>query len=247
MKGGVMAWLRFFRIVNLPTVPGDVLVGASSVLIAGSAARLTPVFGAVLAALFAYLFGLADNDITGAATDRGRPIPDGEISLAAARVARALCWAAVPALGLACRLPREWWIVMLLLLTAIVAYNRTKNAWLMGLCRGLDVAAGAAAAGLAVPGASLRMWFAPLAFALVWTLYIGAVTRYSEGEEDDPVRKGTVGALIGALIYLQLGSLVVLALLHPRIAAFRAILLTGAAMLVLLRLLRGLFPKVSAS
>ena len=29
------AWLRLFRVVNLPTVPGDVLVGAAAVLTVG--------------------------------------------------------------------------------------------------------------------------------------------------------------------------------------------------------------------
>ena len=31
----VMAWLRLFRVVNLPTVPGDVFVGAAAAFTTG--------------------------------------------------------------------------------------------------------------------------------------------------------------------------------------------------------------------
>ena len=34
----MLKWLRLFRAVNLPTVPGDVFVGAAAV-VAGAAAR----------------------------------------------------------------------------------------------------------------------------------------------------------------------------------------------------------------
>ena len=57
----------------------------------------------------------------------------------------------------------------------------------------------------------------------------------------------TVGLLIGALVYLQLLVLILLYLVRPGCSALRPALLTGAALLVLLRILKRAFPKVSAS
>lgn len=240
-------WLRFFRIVNLPTVPGDVLAGALAMIAGLGAGSARPVFVAAAASCFAYLYGLADNDIVGAKTDVGRPIPNGEISLGAARVARALCWLAVPVLGLVGRLPSAWWAVMLSLFVAVSVYNRTKNAWLMGCCRGLNLLTGAAAVLGGVASVAPAKMIAPGALALLWSLYIGGVTKYSEGEETDPHKRAAVGALIGALVYLQLGALVIFALRCTQLPVTRPLLLSGAAMLLALRLMRRLLPKVSAS
>ena len=58
-------WLQFFRIPNLPTAPGDALAGAvMGVALTGGDVRHALVAGA--AALFLYMYGLADNDIVGA-------------------------------------------------------------------------------------------------------------------------------------------------------------------------------------
>ena len=108
------AWLRLFRVVNLPTVPGDVLVGAaalvgscsSGVCTTAVSSSLARVWWAAAASVFLYAFGLADNDIVGAKTDRNRPIPDGEISLGAARIARALCLCAALVIASIGNLPR---------------------------------------------------------------------------------------------------------------------------------------------
>ena len=70
------------------------------------------------------------------------------------------------------------------------------------------------------------------------------MTKYSEGEETQPGRKATVGFLIGALVYLQLVALVAFALQEP---SSRGLLIAGAALLVLLRVLKRALPKVSAS
>ena len=51
------AWLRFFRVVNLPTVPGDVLVGAAALLANGlqkSAGSVT-IAAACVASVFLYM------------------------------------------------------------------------------------------------------------------------------------------------------------------------------------------------
>ena len=86
-KGGsrVLAWLRLFRVVNLPTVPGDVFVGAA-LMSFFSWRAMSGLAAAACASVFLYMFGLADNDIVGAKGDSGRPIPDGEITLGAARL-----------------------------------------------------------------------------------------------------------------------------------------------------------------
>lgn len=241
----VSAWLRFFRVVNLPTVPGDVLAGGAAAL-AGAAAwsggGLGGIAWAAAASVFWYLFGLADNDIVGASTDRDRPVPSGEISLRAARLARGLCWGGVLAVGAACPLPPRWWMASMALFIAIVVYNRTKHPLLMGLCRGLNVVCGAMAA--VEGGFCVRQWTYVLAVAGVWMVYIAAVTKYSEGEERDPFRKATVGMLVGALVYLQLGALVVFTLMVPQL---RWLLVAGAVLLVALRIAKLSMPKVSAS
>jgi len=229
------AWLRFFRVVNLPTVPGDVLVGAAMV----DVARPLPVATACLTSVFLYLFGLADNDIVGAGKDKDRPIPDGQISLRAARVARGLCLFAALVVASLANLPSLWWITAFALAVAIVIYNRTKLPALMGVCRGLNVGCGCAATGVAFPlGVSICM--------AVWTLYIAAVTKYSEGEETNPEKRQTVGLLIGAIVYLQLGALLVAYVLAPT-AATRNLLLAGAGLLIVLRLIKRSLPGVNAS
>jgi len=240
------AWFRFFRLVNLPTVPGDVLVGAAMVAVGGSCASLksgweaaSPLVAACLAAAFLYLFGLADNDIVGAPTDSGRPVAEGLISLRAARVARGLCLFAALVLASLANLPSLWWITAFFLTASIVVYNRTKWPAAMGLCRGLNVACGSAVASVAFPlGVSVSM--------AVWTLYIAAVTKYSEGEETDPGKKRCVGALIGAIVYLQLFALLAAYLMTP-CARTRNLLLVGAGLLGVLRLMKRGLTGVSAS
>ena len=248
----LQAWARFFRIVNLPTVPGDVLAGAAAVCAFSDLTPSAEVFACVasmaVASCFFYLSGLADNDIVGAGTDTGRPIPDGEISLRSARVARAACllagFASLAAIGRAALFSLP---AVFALIAAIAAYNRTKRPLLMGLCRGLDVLAGAqAATGLSLfrfvrtPGAGLAV----AAAVVVWTAYVAAVAKYSEGEELDPRRKRMVGFLVGCIVYLQLAFLVVFTLVDPRL---KPLLVAGALLLVALRLSKRLFRNVSAS
>lgn len=259
----IKSWLRFFRIVNLPTVPGDVLVGAASV--AAAMASVTPVDGVLWlsfaprrivaacgAAVAIYLFGLADNDIVGARTDSGRPIPSGEITLGAARFTRALTLAIALGCSILGSLPFAWGVAATLLLIAVVVYNRTKWPLAMGACRGLNVVCGA----FSVFGALRADHPTPDRFddlpilaclvlpPIIWTAYIALVTRLSIGEETDPVKKSIVGALIGALVYLQLFALVAFAIIAP---VTNRLLIAGAVLLVCLRIFRRAFPKVSAS
>ena len=254
-KGGsrVLAWLKLFRVVNLPTVPGDVLVGAAIAIIAASRAGGEPdflkVFGAALASVFLYMFGLVDNDFVGMKTDKDRPIPNGEISPIAARVARVHCWGAAIVVGAIVGLYPLWWVGAFMLFVSIELYNRTKWSPLMGICRGLNLFCGFAAPCLPPIGHSLGMSALEhvAIFAAVWTIYIWAVTWYSTGEENDPEKKRRVGALVGGIVYLQLAALIGLTLAFPQVAAMRPLLIAGAVMLILLRLFKTVLPKVSAS
>ena len=227
--------------VNLPTVPGDVWVGAVAVwfgvdIICDYGA---PLFNATIAGGLLYLFGLADNDIVGAKTDKARPIPDGEISLRAARIARGFCLFGALIAGAMANLPPAWWIAAFVLAVAVVIYNRTKWCLLMGLCRGLNVVCGAAAVlpSLDATGMSRPLWIAT-GVALVWTVYIAAVTKYSEGEEMDAAKKRRVGFLIGAIVYLQIIALL----------CFQSgIVVLVGVLLIAMRLMKRFLPEVSAS
>lgn len=249
------AWLKFFRIVNLPTVPGDLLVGAAaicwSVQDSGTTVfRLNALAlgAACVASCCLYLFGLADNDIVGAAKDGSeRPIPAGAISLRAARLARGLCLAGVLVTGALANLPPLWWIVCFILFCCVLLYNRRKGCLAMGLCRGLNVVLGGAAlvAG-SWRGLPRESSLALTVLALVWTVYITFVTKYSEGESEDPSKRACIGFLVGALVYLQLIALFVAYWLYPTVVT-RNLLLCGAGLLLALRMLKRLLPEVSAS
>jgi len=232
--------LQFFRAVNLPTVPGDVLVGLAAVVAVGrlEVSGLT-VVAACAAGVLLYLFGLADNDIVGAATDVGRPIPSGRITLGKARVARALCLVLTLGVGLTARLTPAWWVAAFLLLVSIVLYNRTKWSVVMGLCRGLNVLCGGVVAVASVRELPLPSVWTLLAVVVVWTAYIAGVTLYSKGEEFDDAKKRRVGLMIGAIIYLQLSALIVFGV--------RSLLIAGAVLLLVNRLARRLMPGVSGS
>ena len=262
----IRPWLKFFRVVNLPTVPGDVFVGAAAFVASVANCRRTvpydvgaglrPVAFAALASVFMYMFGLADNDIVGAGKDSDRPIPVGEISLGAARIARGLCLFAVMIIGAAANLPSVWWIVSAALAFCCVVYNRTKLGLVMGFCRGLDVLSGVAALVATtefrndVPVGTMEDAFVSMFFwvpaVVLAVLYIASVTWYSKGEELDPAKKRRVGVLVGSVIYLQLLALLAAYCVTPRLLT-RDLLIAGAVMLVLLRLLKRIFPKVSAS
>lgn len=246
------AWLTFFRVVNLPTVPGDVFVGAAlAQAVTHCNANPAILAAACAASVLLYMFGLADNDIVGADTDTDRPIQHGLISLRSARIARALCLLGTMSVSMAAGLPRTWWPLAWGLAVSIVIYNRTKWPMVMGLCRGMNLALGVAAVG----GANgdwlcVRLPVQGCFVALVWVLYIGAVTKYSEGEETDPARKRRVGLLIGALVWLQLAAIIIIEAFNVGAdldAGGLFFIPLQLAMIALLFLFKRLMPKVSAS
>lgn len=236
-------FFRLFRVVNLPTVPGDVLAGAAVYLYFSDAMLDVPQIAmACLASVLIYMFGLADNDITGAQMgDSNRPIPDGQISLEMARFARFFTITLAMLVAKAAKMHLVWWLTAFFLSIAIVLYNRSKNSFLMGLCRTLNVILG----GCVVGGAALFSASAQLAelalvvVALLVGVYITAITYYSKGEESDPHKKHIVGYLVGAIVYLQL----VVLLIFPS----KPLLIGGAVMLVLLRVLKRILPEVEPS
>lgn len=243
VKCRLLPWLKLFRVVNLPTVPGDVLVGAATAT--GCAASLSEslpqVWWAVGASVLIYMFGLAHNDILGAKKDRDRPIPDGDISTDAAWVAAVAClvvaFGCAYAGGLFAGGWKVGWPSIAITLVATVAlYNRMKYWWLMGLCRALNVLLGAAAVG----GLGLRA----ASVGVLWWLYISVVTIYSSGEESDPAKRRRVGLLVGGIVYLQLAALIAIVLKDAR---SMPLLVAGATLLVALRVFKQVFPSVSAS
>lgn len=184
------AWLRLFRVQNLVTVPGDVLVGAAACggLVAANASRLALLCAA---SVCMYLYGLVDNDLVGAKTDpKSRPLAAGEISLGAARAARTLCLClAVMALYFG----RGPFLVLVALTVAIQVYNRTKSPVLMGAARGLNVLLGGPA------------WIS----AGVWLAYVAGVTKFSERETVDPTNGKKVAALVYGLLGLQAAGIAI--------------------------------------
>ena len=216
-------WLRLFRVPNLPTAPGDALVGAAFMMPAGDA-MLPQAFAAGVGVLFMYMYGLVDNDLADATADTSnapdRPIPRGEISSRAATVMMFACLIAASLLPNWIvwhfrpgeRLPFLWNAVMVLLICCIYAYNRKKRAWLMGACRGLSVVCG----GIAVwvpdyhPYTQRLLpycWYlfaALIVVAVGWGAYIASVTKLSEGEERPSEGLGNRRFVLGLSAFLPL-------------------------------------------
>lgn len=197
----IKPWLQLFRVPNLPTAVGDAVAGGAMVafLVFGKGVPGSVVAAALAAGaaeLLLYLGGLADNDLVDEEADHAagssRPLATGALSRRAVRSARILCFAGAAAVGLAFRLGAGWWGCAAAVAAAILSYNRLKERLprlgflLMGLCRGLAVASGAAAVACAVPpgafdAAAWMVLVVPM--ALGWTLYTAAVTKLGAGEE----------------------------------------------------------------
>jgi len=188
-------WFRLIRLPNLVTVPGDPLAGFL-LATAGTLERpqMLPLFAAMGAALFLYLFGLILNDIVDLETDKierpDRPLPAGEISLPQARMAAIAM--ALSGLNLSLAAGKPALIVAALLAGAILLYNgKLKNipvlgALTMGSCRGLSLLLGVAAARpewfLSFPSTCI-IWPSMLA-PLVVTFYVASFTALARHETE---------------------------------------------------------------
>jgi hypothetical protein len=242
----VKSWLKLFRVVNLPTIPGDILVGtALAYAFNGIPFNVYFLILAIITSVLLYLYGLIDNDIAGAAKDTDRPIANGEISQSVARVVRSFIFVGVVGVAVKGCLPKESLYVVMAMLLSIVAYNRTKSPVLMGLCRALNVVfAITCQMPLFTLKASCGFYIAFAAVVAVWFAYIAAVTKYSKGEEVDGEKRALVGRLVGGIIYLQLTALIVCSMVNGQC---NVLLIVALAMLFIMRIVRRFMPFVSAS
>lgn len=213
-----IAWLRLFRVSNLPTVWSNVVLG----LAVGAAttrqhAQLGPAplgvllnegFVLLVAATFSYAGAMAMNDAADAAVDvrerPGRPVPSGAISQRAAHRAGKFGVVGGLALLVVYDGPAVVFLGTLLAL-GIVLYNalhlRTRHAVVLpGLCRGLLVAVAVAV----VPGVSPQEVALP---AAIVAGVVVAISLYARNETEHVGRPARVGQLLSALPLLD-GALV---------------------------------------
>ena len=145
------AWLQLFRVPNLLTVPGDPLAGF---LIASSGQLDTRVVFAMLASLCLYAAGLAINDLADFTEDKQdrpkRPLPSGAISRPAAWIITGNL--VIFGLGFSFAAGPNAALMGIGVILGVTLYNfLTKRiaiigALNMGVCRGLSLLLGAAAA-----------------------------------------------------------------------------------------------------
>lgn len=192
-------WFRLFRLPNLLTAPGDPLAGFL-LATAGKMeqSQLIPLFSAMGASLFLYLFGLVVNDIIDVEVDRAerpdRPLPAGEITVPQARMAAIA--AALSGMNIALYPGTPVLIIAALLAATILLYNaKLKNtpvfgALSMGVCRGLSLLIGVAAA----QPAWFTQWPTPVVLpaviaAIGLMLYVASFTALArhEAEQEKPV------------------------------------------------------------
>jgi len=179
-------WLRLLRPPNLFTVPGDPLAGLLLALAASGAAPSLPhALLVMVVSLLLYVFGLFTNDFFDLAEDRRdrpeRPLPSGQAS--PHFVLMVASFLGFLALALASLVGRPVTAVALVLILAILLYNAAAKriSFLgplnMGLCRGLSLLLGAAAAGqhtLTQPPVLIA--------AATLTLYVAAITHVARRE-----------------------------------------------------------------
>ncbi len=211
-----LPWFRLLRLPNLLTVPGD---PAAGFLLAAAGAVEPPrplaLAAAAGASLCLYAFGLVLNDMLDLETDRrerpDRPLPAGEITVHQARMAAiALALSGLNLALVAGRLP-------LYAAAALAALIALYNAWLkrirgagvaaLGLCRGLSLLLGAAAARpelFAKEGAQAApVWIAAAGLAF-YVAAFSAVARHETDPEKPmgPVRWMPFAAALAVLLAL---------------------------------------------
>lgn len=172
-------WLQLFRAPNLFTVPGDPLAGY---LLAVHGSFNGAVLWALAASLSFYAAGLLMNDLADLEEDRRerpqRPLPGGAASPRAAWIVSFSLVAA--GLAMCAFINGTALGVGALLAGAMAFYNfcakrvAVLGALNMGLCRGLNVLLGAAAAGFVLPPS--------ISAACLTAVYIAAVTHLSRFE-----------------------------------------------------------------
>jgi len=195
------AWLELVRLPNLLTVPGDPMAGFLLAAAGGVIAWNKMVFCAG-ASLLLYVFGMITNDYFDLEEDRrerpGRPLPSGRIDPRAALLSAFTCCALGLVLAHLASLPSL--VVAALLACMILGYNAFAKLdalfgpFAMGVCRGLSLLLGAAAAG--GPSEGIVHGYAPAAGL---ALYVASVTAIA--------RRETHATSFGAVRWLPLASL----------------------------------------
>ena len=202
------AYLELVRPANVATALGDVLAGFAI----GGLANPRALPWLLVSSACLYAGGVILNDVFDRHLDAverpERPLPSGRVGLGAAVVlGTGLLGAGVVVAMAAGQVTGQ---VAVVLAAAILAYDaRLKRHALlgplnMGLCRGLNLMLGMAAA----PASLGRYWF----LALIPTAYIAGVTLLSRGEVSGGARRTTSTAL--ALVGIAVAAVIVVAARH---------------------------------
>jgi heme O synthase-like polyprenyltransferase len=181
------AWCQLLRLPALFTVPGDPLAGFLLARYPGFEPSIVKVLPCVLAGLLLYAAGLVSNDyfdLKEDARDRPtRPLPSGAVSPSTAiSLAVILFFAGI---GISAFAGNFAVMIAVLLTLTIITYNmgvkriRFLGPLNIGVCRGLNVLLGTAAA------ANITEWPAlPLIAAAGITVYIAGVTVIAARETE---------------------------------------------------------------
>ncbi len=188
LKIKVKAWLQLLRLPNLFTVPGDPLAGFLLASASGEPIVLKAVLPCLIASLLLYAAGLLTNDYFDLETDRRerpfRPLPSGRVAPEPALKAALM----LTLLGVAAAIPagKTATLMAFLLVVASAVYNTKgkRSPWWgplnIGLCRGLNLLLGAAAAG----PAALCFPEEVIVSALGLTMYIACISRIAFKETE---------------------------------------------------------------
>lgn len=218
LRDHYLPWLRLVRLPNLLTVPGDPVAGFL-LASAGLAEPPKPVALAAVAgaSLCLYAFGLMLNDLVDLEIDRcerpARPLPAGEITVYQARMA--VIALSLSGLNLALAAGRPALYVAAALAALVVLYNallkrvRVAGVVAMGLCRGLSLLLGAAAARPDLftrsDAQSAPVWVA----AVGLTLTVAGIAAVAKRETEPDKPQGLVRWLpFAALLATLLGLIV---------------------------------------
>ena len=204
MQPRVRSWLQLVRAPNLFTVGGDPLAGF---FLANFGIPTHEALFPILASFCLYAAGLVDNDLADYQEDLrdrpSRPLPSGAIAPATARAVAALL--TVAALGLSAAAGLNCFLTASALVLTVAAYNHFLKAipvlgpLSMGLCRGLSLLAGAAAAPASVFPTEVFLAATGL------TLWIAGVTHLARHETLRVLPPSARFAPIAGLLFL-LGS-----------------------------------------
>lgn len=200
------AWLQLVRLPNLFTAAADVLAAFffanRSIGVAGYEASLG---FSIAASVCLYAAGVVLNDVFDAPVDRierpGRPIPSGRIAWKTASVVGVglllAGWLLAYGAG------RTAGILATALAVSVLLYDGLFKTTIigpvfMGLCRGLNVSLGFAAAGYTFDNKSGV--FVGTIVALAWTIYTISLTGFARHEAGRSHRAALVVATLGMLL-----------------------------------------------